>query len=49
MTFQREESNYIDPSKPAYDVLLDHYERGLSSKRIDEVFTQGNLEIFCES
>jgi len=30
----------LDPKKPPYDVLLDAYERGLTSKRVDEVFFQ---------
>ena len=30
----------IDPTKPAYDVLLDDYEKGMTSARLDEVFGQ---------
>lgn len=30
----------IDASRPAYDVLLDDYEKGMTSARLDEVFSQ---------
>lgn len=30
----------IDPSAPAYDVLLDDFEKGLTSARLDAVFAQ---------
>jgi carboxypeptidase Taq len=34
----KEKCAAIEPSKPAYDVCVDTYERGLSSARLDEVF-----------
>eukprot|EP00775_Hariotina_reticulata_P006119 gene6119-6358_t len=30
----------IDPSKPVYDVLLDDYEKGMTSARLDEIFAE---------
>lgn len=30
----------IDPTKPAYDVLLDDYEKGMTSARLDEIFSE---------
>eukprot|EP01117_Protostelium_nocturnum_P019501 TRINITY_DN8469_c0_g1_i2.p1 TRINITY_DN8469_c0_g1~~TRINITY_DN8469_c0_g1_i2.p1 ORF type:complete len:549 (+),score=205.68 TRINITY_DN8469_c0_g1_i2:30-1676(+) len=36
----REEAKLLDPTKDAYDVLLDTYERGVSSSTIDTVFNQ---------
>lgn len=30
----------IDLSKPAYDVLLDDYEKGMTSARLDEIFSE---------
>ncbi|KAG2426831.1 hypothetical protein HXX76_012882 [Chlamydomonas incerta] len=36
----REKARLIDPAAPPYDVLLDDYEKGLTSARLDEVFAQ---------
>ena len=36
----REKAALIDASRPAYDVLLDDYERGTTSARLGEVFEQ---------
>lgn len=36
----REASALIDPSRPAYDVALEEFEKGMTSARLDEVFTQ---------
>lgn len=36
----KEKARLIDPTKPAYDVLLDDYEKGMTSARLDEVFGQ---------
>eukprot|EP00199_Chlamydomonas_sp_CCMP681_P000758 CAMPEP_0119102174 /NCGR_PEP_ID=MMETSP1180-20130426/1012_1 /TAXON_ID=3052 ORGANISM="Chlamydomonas cf sp, Strain CCMP681" /NCGR_SAMPLE_ID=MMETSP1180 /ASSEMBLY_ACC=CAM_ASM_000741 /LENGTH=520 /DNA_ID=CAMNT_0007086417 /DNA_START=67 /DNA_END=1629 /DNA_ORIENTATION=+ len=36
----REKAAFIDPSIPAYDVLLDEYEKGMTSARLDEVFIE---------
>eukprot|EP00878_Enallax_costatus_P001574 GHUV01001725.1.p1 GENE.GHUV01001725.1~~GHUV01001725.1.p1 ORF type:complete len:544 (+),score=156.71 GHUV01001725.1:74-1705(+) len=30
----------IDPAKPAYDVLLDDYEKGMTAARLDEIFAE---------
>jgi hypothetical protein len=30
----------IDPSKDAYDVLLDDYEKGMTAARLDEIFAE---------
>ena len=30
----------IDPSRPIYDVLLDDFEKGMTSSRLDEIFTE---------
>jgi hypothetical protein len=34
----REKARLIDPALPPYDVLLDDYEKGCTSARLDEVF-----------
>ena len=39
----REKAKCIDPSKPAYDVLLDGYEKGMTSARLDQIFTQASI------
>ncbi|KXZ50633.1 hypothetical protein GPECTOR_15g317 [Gonium pectorale] len=36
----KERARLIDPTRPAYDVLLDDYEKGLTSERLDQVFSQ---------
>ncbi len=36
----RESSQLVDPSRPAYDVALEEFEKGMTSARLDEVFTQ---------
>ena len=36
----KETSGLIDPSRPAYDVALEEFEKGMTSARIDEIFTQ---------
>ena len=36
----KETSKLIDPSRPAYDVALEEFEKGMTSARIDEIFTQ---------
>ena len=35
----------IDPSRPAYDVCLDEFERSMTSARLDEVFQQVQKEL----
>jgi Zn-dependent M32 family carboxypeptidase len=34
------QAKYIDPSGNPYDVLLDEYEKGMTSARLDEIFTE---------
>ncbi|GAX80590.1 hypothetical protein CEUSTIGMA_g8027.t1 [Chlamydomonas eustigma] len=36
----KEKAAFIDSTKPAYDVLLDNYEKGMTSARLDEIFVQ---------
>ena len=36
----KEASALVDPSRPAYDVALEEFEKGMTSARIDEIFTQ---------
>lgn len=36
----RESSQLVDPARPAYDVALEEFEKGMTSARLDEVFTQ---------
>lgn len=30
----------IDPARPIYDVLLDDYEKGMTSQRLDQIFAE---------
>lgn len=34
----KKQVSYIDDSKPIYDVLLDDYEEGMTSEKVDEIF-----------
>ena len=36
----RQRAAHIDPNTPAYDVLLDMYEKGMVTSRLDEVFNE---------
>mmetsp|Transcript_28741 Transcript_28741/g.39724 ORF Transcript_28741/g.39724 Transcript_28741/m.39724 type:complete len:556 (-) Transcript_28741:269-1936(-) len=36
----KEKCALIDPSRPVYDVCLDEFERGMTSRRLDEIFKQ---------
>lgn len=36
----RAKAGHIAPEKPAYDVLLDMYEKGMTSSRVNEVFSE---------
>lgn len=40
MSLIKETSALIDPARPAYDVALEEFEKGMTSARIDEIFTQ---------
>ena len=40
MALVKETSALIDPSRPAYDVALEEFEKGMTSERIDKIFTQ---------
>ena len=37
----------IDPSKDAYDVLLDDYEKGMTGARMDEIFEEVGISFHC--
>ena len=36
----REKAAAIDPNAPVYDVLLDTYEKGMTSARLDQIFAE---------
>ncbi|KAK9827502.1 hypothetical protein WJX74_006289 [Apatococcus lobatus] len=36
----RDIAKSIDPKRPAYDVLLDQYEKGMTMERLDQIFEQ---------
>lgn len=40
VALRRERAALIDPGKPVYDVLLDDYQPGLTSARLDSIFDQ---------
>lgn len=40
MALVKETSALIDPARPAYDVALEEFEKGMTSARIDEIFMQ---------
>ena len=39
----------IDSSRPIYDVLLDDYETGMTSARLDEIFSEVHLLHACHN
>lgn len=41
----REYASYIDNKKPIYDVLLDDYEEGMTTQKLQEVFTDLRIEL----
>ena len=41
----KETSALIDPSRPAYDVALEEFEKGMTSARIDDIFTQASMTV----
>lgn len=44
----REAAHLVDPARPAYDVALEEFEKGMTAARLDEVFTQvGHLRTGC--
>lgn len=44
----RETSALIDSARPAYDVALEEFEKGMTSARINEIFTQVSRSLhFC--
>lgn len=45
----REIAKCIDPSRPAYDVLLDQYEKGMTMERLDPIFKQVGLLVRAKS
>jgi carboxypeptidase Taq len=36
----KQKAKHIDPTADPYDVLLDDYEKGMTSKRLDEIFDE---------
>eukprot|EP00026_Physarum_polycephalum_P009944 Phypoly_transcript_10083.p1 GENE.Phypoly_transcript_10083~~Phypoly_transcript_10083.p1 ORF type:complete len:435 (+),score=65.46 Phypoly_transcript_10083:34-1305(+) len=40
-----EKAKLTDPTRPVYDVLMDRHERGLTSKKVDEVFAKIKAEL----
>ena len=40
VTVNRQRASYIDDSLPAYDVLLDMFEKGMTSVRLNEIFNE---------
>ena len=40
VTVNRQRASYIDNSLPAYDVLLDMFEKGMTSVRLNEIFNE---------
>jgi carboxypeptidase Taq len=42
---RRERAAAVDPSKPAYDVLLDNYSAGLTKTRVAEIFAAVKAEL----
>ena len=37
----------IDPARPVYDVLLDDYEKGMTSQRLDQIFAEVRHDNCC--
>lgn len=37
---RKQKAALVDPSRPAYDVLLEDYEKGMTAARLDEIFGQ---------
>ncbi len=42
----RERSKHIDPASSAYDVALQDYEKGMSTARLDQIFSEVGLSCF---
>jgi carboxypeptidase Taq len=42
---QKQWAHYIEPDKPAYDVLMDIYERGLTVEQVDPIFERLKVEL----
>ena len=47
----REQCKAIDPSRPAYDVCLDEFEKGMTTQQLDKIFAQVGWQHFvrCQS
>jgi len=43
--FSRDYARYIDKKKPIYDVLLDDYEEGMTTTKLQEVFSDLKIEL----
>ena len=39
----REAASLIDPARPPYDVALEEFEKGMTSERLDAIFTQARI------
>ena len=40
ITLSKKKANYIDSSKKPYNVLVDTFEKGMTSERLDDIFTE---------
>ena len=40
MDLIREQCKAIDPTRPAYDVCLDEFEKGMTTQQLDKIFAQ---------
>ena len=40
MDLIREQCKAIDPNRPAYDVCLDEFEKGMTTQQLDKIFAQ---------
>ena len=45
IAYKRRLAAYLDPDRPAYDVLLDDYEKGMNTEVLDEFFSMLRKEI----
>ena len=43
----RQKAKFIDPHAEPYDVLLDAYEKGMTSARLDAIFEEVRLGLVC--
>ena len=43
----KQKAKYIDPKADPYDVLLDDFEKGMTSARLDEIFKEVREDLIC--